>query len=192
MTEQEKKWQELSQWAETVTDAVGCSIDEGIRETVIAMNAIGIHTLASCEGHLERSIAAPWVDIGHPDARPAAKEAHLKLLVAQEARVQDVPLEQRRALIQEAEAAKLVVKRLHLVERLKLIGYLNDFYVTRIVPYHARLILNQAEWSGIIRLESQGADYQDCLPIEERAQKLREYQDEMRAFTAFLKATYFK
>jgi hypothetical protein len=132
------------------------------------------------------------VDIGNPDARPAAKEAHLKLRAAQEAREQEVPLEQRYALIKEAEAAKLEVKRLHLIERLKLIDYLNTFYATRIVSYDARLILNRAEWSGIIRLESQGADYQDCLPIEERAQKLREYQDEMRAFTAFLKATYFK
>jgi hypothetical protein len=83
------------------------------------------------------------VDIGNPDVRPAAKQAYLKSQTAQQARLQGAPLEHRRALVEEAEAAKLEAKRMDLVERLKLIGYLDAFYATRMVPYDTRLILGK-------------------------------------------------
>ncbi len=44
---------------------------------------------------------------------------------------------------------------------------------------------------GKSRLESQGADMQEVLPLEERRQKLQDYQQEMQDFTAFLKQAYF-
>ena len=76
------KWQETAAWAQEVTDAIGCPIDAGILDTVIALNALGVHTLASCEGHLDHGIAAPWIDVGAQDVRPLAKEAHIKMVNA--------------------------------------------------------------------------------------------------------------
>jgi hypothetical protein len=45
---------------------------------------------------------------------------------------------------------------------------------------------------GKSRLESQGADCQDVLPLDIRAEKLALYQSEMQAFTQFLKQIYFR
>jgi len=47
----------------TVTDGLGKEIDQGIFDTVVALNVLGIPTRQSCEGHLEWGTGAPWVDI---------------------------------------------------------------------------------------------------------------------------------
>ena len=39
------------------------SIDSGIFDLIVTLNALGFPTSASCEGHLDRGVAAPWVDI---------------------------------------------------------------------------------------------------------------------------------
>lgn len=43
-------------------DALGKPIDEGIKETVVFLNALGIPTASSCEGHTDWG--APWPHIG--------------------------------------------------------------------------------------------------------------------------------
>lgn len=179
------------QWVNTATDAVGCGIDDGIRDLIIALNAVGVQTLASCEGHLEHGLAAPWVDVGTPAARPLAKEAYRKLQSVEQARAHNASLEERHALRESADQAQMAVKQLHMAERLKLMGYLDQFYTHRRIPFDVHLILNHLEWTGIIRLESQGANCQDCLPSDERARKLVAYREEMQAFAAFLKAQFF-
>lgn len=55
---------EIDQWK----DPCGKRVDEGIRETLIALNAMGIHTTSSCEGHLDSGLPKPWVQIEHPEA----------------------------------------------------------------------------------------------------------------------------
>jgi|SRR3989344_2224190 len=68
----ETEWQcKLGEFGE-VGDALGEGIDERIKETVAAFNLVGLNTYASCEGHLEWGIGAPWVDVqaeGEPDER---------------------------------------------------------------------------------------------------------------------------
>src|SRR5690242_19011183 len=98
-TIKEQHWQEVSQQVARLTDRLGCGIDPGILETVVALTILGIHTLASCEGHLDHGIAAPWVDIGAPDVRELAKVTHLKQQAVQRAREQGVPPEQRHILM---------------------------------------------------------------------------------------------
>lgn len=191
ITASNEKWQEISQRVTRMVDALGQPIDAGIRDTVIVLNFLGINTLASCEGHLDHGTGAPWVDIGSSDARPLAKIAMRKLQEVDMARQQGIPPEERQALMQEAEQAKLAVKHLHLTERQKMMQYLDQFYARRLVSYDRRLIINPAEWTGVSRLESQGSDLQCIADPDEKARKLAEYQDEMRAFTEFLKERYF-
>jgi len=54
----------LSKKVDKITDALGMPIDEGIKEAVIMFNAVGLYTSASCEGHLDHGIPAPWIHIG--------------------------------------------------------------------------------------------------------------------------------
>ncbi len=59
-------WEEHKAKVERITDRLGEEIDEGIKETVIALRALGFPTTQSCEGHTNRGLPYPWVDIKAP------------------------------------------------------------------------------------------------------------------------------
>lgn len=44
-------------------DRLGYPIDEGIKETVVFLKALGIPTTSSCEGHSDNGLPWPWVEI---------------------------------------------------------------------------------------------------------------------------------
>jgi hypothetical protein len=87
------------------------------------------------------------------------------------------------------EQQKNVTIQQHLPIRKRLYEYLARFYQERDVPYERRLVLSGGD--GITGLSSQGGVLMEILSVEERQQRLLAYQDEMRAFTAFLKQLYF-
>ena len=60
---QEQVWKTLHDNLQGITDSLGTPIDEGIKETVVALSVHDFLTLASCEGHLERGCCYPWVDV---------------------------------------------------------------------------------------------------------------------------------
>lgn len=49
-------------------DAAGYGIESGIAETVAVLNVAGLLTRASCEGHVNKGIPSPWIDLGSIDA----------------------------------------------------------------------------------------------------------------------------
>lgn len=59
----------MATWNETVdkyahtTDRLGKKIDDGIFETVVCLNMLGINTTSSCEGHLDWGLPYPWINI---------------------------------------------------------------------------------------------------------------------------------
>src|SRR5581483_10722391 len=171
---------EVREQVARLTDALGMPIDDGIFETVVLLNVLGIHTMASCAGHLDHGQAAPWVDIGDPEARPLARVAMLKMQEIDQARNCGASAEESQIRQGAAAQARLAVKRLHLIERAKLLRVLDLFYQQHEAPADRRLIINPKEWTGIGRLESQGADFQTVAPPDERATKLTEYQEEMQ------------
>ncbi|MEO8956286.1 MAG: hypothetical protein ABI465_17175 [Ktedonobacteraceae bacterium] len=179
---------EVREQVARLTDALGKPIDDGIFETVVSLNVLGIHTTASCAGHLDHGQAAPWVDIGDPEARPLARVAMLKMLEVDQARSLGALAEERHALQSAADQASLAVKRLHLIERARLLRVLDLFYQQHHAPADRRLIINPKEWTGMSRLESQGANFQTVAAPDERATKLTEYQEEMQTFATFLES----
>src|SRR6266700_6454397 len=62
MSTKTKTLQHLTEHLSLVTDTLGKPIDPGIFELVVLLNALGMKTTGSCEGHFER-LASPWVDI---------------------------------------------------------------------------------------------------------------------------------
>lgn len=56
-------WKDASAKFVLVTDKLGKRIDNGIFETVVALNVLGVCTRQSCEGHLEWGVPFPWIDI---------------------------------------------------------------------------------------------------------------------------------
>lgn len=56
-------WNEVADRFAMVTDKLGKPIDQGIFETVVALNVLGVKTRQSCEGHLDWGCPFPWIDI---------------------------------------------------------------------------------------------------------------------------------
>jgi len=54
-------WEETFDRVARFADATGRRLDPGIIGLVLALNAHGITTTASCEGHLDRALPFPWV-----------------------------------------------------------------------------------------------------------------------------------
>src|SRR5215471_11913658 len=118
-----QKWNELSEKFSHVTDKAGTPIDAGIFETIIALNALDIPTTMSCEGHLNRGSAGPWVAIGmqrppRPDT-PETRQLEMRLW----------------ELTMESDEEREQRKRTNTQLCHKLFGYLRDFYQNRHVPF---------------------------------------------------------
>ena len=42
-------------------------IEDGIIETIALLNLLGFPTVGSCQGHIDRAFATPWIDFQAPD-----------------------------------------------------------------------------------------------------------------------------
>jgi hypothetical protein len=154
-----------------VTDGLGKKIDQGIFETVVALNALGIDTTGSCEGHINWGIAAPWVDIDPPGDVETLRD-QMRVVSKEEARkISD----------------HLGIKQCILFQSISKL--LDQFYGQSRghIPYD-RMIIPHPWAAGRIRLESIGLETQAIVPDEIKAQKLQVYQAEMHDFTTFLKS----
>src|SRR5437870_3873337 len=58
-------WRQEESVVESIVDKQGKRVDAGIKESVVALRVLGFETDGSCEGHLDRQIKAPWVDIDY-------------------------------------------------------------------------------------------------------------------------------
>ncbi|GHO93928.1 hypothetical protein KSF_039760 [Reticulibacter mediterranei] len=184
MTVEQKhqRWQEVTAWCEQLDPR--SPVDPGIKETVIALNILDIPTVMSCEGHLHGPFA-PWIKIAAPDFYEKRK----RIKQVQNWLEQQPETDETRRVVEYMEQQKSVTIREHLTIRRRLYDYLAHFYQERCVPYERRLVLSGGD--GITSLGSQGDVLMEILPLEERRERLLAYQDEMRAFTAFLKQLYF-
>lgn len=182
-------WLEIAHKLADATDPTGAPIDPGIMEMVIALNVLGVETNASCEGHLDRGHAAPWVDfhaVGTEAIRRQAREATRRL---QEAEEQQAAPEVLRAL--NAEMFKLArEENIAYYRGSRLVHQaLMAFYEDHHVPYDQQLFLHNDSF-GYSRLQPHGIDYQPQYSPEIQARNLKLYQTEMLSFAHFLKHNY--
>lgn len=200
----QEMWNAMSIDVDHWVDGIGCSIDEGIKETVIIFNLMGMETTASCEGHLDHGLSYPWIDIQTDLAEiNDIREEHSN--VQKQIENETILLATKYLnmgyleLLEMPEAEKL----LELCDKRYFIGkaideiqmqcleplnqLLNQFYENRSVSYDNMLVVSIDSFA---RLHSIGADRQQIRSEEERSFKLIEYQEEMKAFTAFLKQKF--
>lgn len=178
-TEKENRWNRIQAKVNKITDRRGMPIDEEMKETVTALQIFNFQTTASCKGHLTRGIQAPWVDIGEEipkeilrEVKKKAKENCLEVLHS----------------IPEIKA----FRKKHLREQMRLMILLDEFYKDRVVTIDIHLTLKKIGIYGYARLVNTGEHLQEIRSKKERTEKLREYQQEMYAFTDFLKRKYFE
>lgn len=168
-----KLWEEKRKEIEKLKDKLGKGVDEGVKGAITALTLLGIHTTASCEGHLDHGTFAPYIDVTVFNA---------------------LATESQRNEIKDQEVIDFKIKeeviRKNLQERQKLITLLDEFYSDRQSPFHKRLTIQARAW-GRSRIESIGAELQQIIPQEVRRERLSEYQEEMNSFSDFLKQKYF-
>jgi hypothetical protein len=170
-------WDRLYKLFGRVADGLGKEIDPGIMNIVVALNATGIRTRASCEGHLHRAEAYPWIDIECPQADRLEQE----ILACLD---QDYRLGGQRS--QKSKGLLRKHRSLLIEEEQKLVALLSTFYRVHPMDYDRHLIISRFA-KGEVRMQSHGAEYQEFRDRYERAAKLKEYQQEMQDFAQFLK-----
>jgi hypothetical protein len=179
-------WEAFRVELSRVTDVFGMGIDPGILEPVIGLNLFGITTVQSCEGHTERGTGAPWIMVGVRESEEIARlqkdlDEAMKRLEAMEKSKADK--DELIELYAEVHRRKRDVKKPKLHILAKGMTLLDEFYgIARQVPHDVRLMLDA---SG--KLTNHGAHVQEIREIPHRHNKLKEYQDEMKAFGFYLK-----
>lgn len=185
----QRRWNDAALMVEGFRDGLGLKVDEGIKETVVALIVSGFKTRQSCEGHLNRAIAAPWVDIqveGTEELQSQVNQAFNDAEAAERAGKSNDELDE---LFSRANTLHKEAQRPMLKEASRVMELLNVFYSNRQVSNDRRLTINP--FGSFFRIESEGSFLQDIANDQTKNEKLQEYQEEMRTFTAFLKERYF-
>lgn len=189
---QRKRWFEEIDKFKNKTDKLGMTIEGGILETVVALNMAGIKTSQSCEGHLDRGLAGPWVQITgstNDDSR------NLNQMMLDEYKKADlVKAQNPESFLKDSEYASYMEKfrelqNLLLVESQKnaekLIVLLGKFYMNREIDFDCMLIVNGVD-SVAPTLISQGSYLQNIRNAEEKEKNIQRYRKEMKEFADFL------
>jgi len=197
----QKIWDEMANEVDHWVDAIGCPIDNDIKEIVVALNVMGIETRASCEGHLNRGCSYPWVDleIDIEKFRAGLKQIGEKIGIEETSLEAKYPDLSWKARVDQPEAKRLLElykERIHysnLIDQAKmhciepLNQFLNQFYESRNFSYDRTLTISEYG-----RLRCVGADRQVIRPEDEQNQKIAEYREEMNAFATFLKKKFME
>jgi hypothetical protein len=187
LSEKQRAWDERTEHFQTITDALGKGIDEGIMPTIVALDLLGIETRQSCEGHLDHGIAAPWVDIligTSDDINVLQEKLTSRFKTIEQIEESDMDDDRLESLYNECRKIENEIAAFRLRKMRPAYDLLLAFYASKAQPDHdVALILDN---NG--RLQSMGALYQPILDENEREQKLMRYREEMSAFTAFLKS----
>ncbi len=198
-------WNALVERFASVTDRLGMPIDPEIFDIVVALNALNIHTVMSCGGHLDhRGLLMPWIDIEASDPLLAAiRKEYIEILQEAEAMQQEANKlrtidKERYKTIQsqvderyaEVRCVKLRERNIQQRERSKLLPLLEGFYADRNVSFDRRLTLHLFGGS-ITRIENQAAaDFYTFSDPATQQRKLAECQEEFSEFGAYLKHIY--
>lgn len=167
---QEIKLQALRQEIEGWKDRLEQGIDEGIKETVVMLNAFEFPTVQSCEGHIDPKIhteeyspaMAPWVMIypQEPDQENWEDSDELRKKVTEES---------------EKYLSKIV-------------SLLDEFYNGQEVPNDVKLTTDQIAYG--FRIQSGGMKSLENPNDKSQQEKAVRYKEEMKRFTEFLKSKF--
>ena len=169
----QREWEEVLHSLDTVVDKLKMPIDAGIKETVATLKCTGFEPRASCEGHPERGVRAPWVDLS---------------FMSEERRKQYADQIQEADSRDDKEKIRSEAKMEMLAGAERLMGLLDEFYRDKNTNFTRRLTMRF--FPDSVRLYSQGAELQDLHSPQGRKERLKEFQEEMADFAAFVKQDF--
>ena len=213
--ETQNKWYKVNNEIENTADSLGSKIDEGIKDSVIALNAFEINTAQSCEGHLDSGMSAPWIRIEAPNEpeerfidqnetfKKVAEKYSITFEEAKRSHNDDAYWEAMKECSEKGETKDYQKWR---EESEKLLyttkEILDDFYKNRQVPDDIKIKVDTKSMEdiaeGSFEIFNGGKDFRDINDInlseEEKkslGNRLNEYRKEMDAFANFLKEKFF-
>lgn len=156
------EWERITREVEQIADRLGHPVDDGIKQTVVALRAHQLETSASCEGHADQGAPFPWIEVSTAEPQgwresPEAKKAWLEA---------------------------------NLRQREQVLGLLEIFYRQRRTQFDSRLIPEPHGLFGAFRLVSLGAAQTPILSAAQIETQMRAFRKEMEDFTAFLTTRY--
>lgn len=204
MSKQEM-WDGMSNDVDHWIDGIGYPIDKGIKEIVVALNMMGVKTLASCEGHFDHGYSYPWIDIDpfSPEVQKWMADLISKMEQIQneekklEAKFPDLSF---RAITQQPEAETLMslYGESHIISQAcdkakmkclqSMVKLIDQFYENRNVSYDKMLVID----FDCGRVQSNGVRMQIIRSNEEQNKKIVEYREEMQALALFLKTKFME
>jgi hypothetical protein len=188
LSEKDVQWQQFRETVDGMGDGLGYRVDLGIRDTVAAFNANGFSTTASCEGHLDHGVAAPWIDIEDPSTDDLWEKSSEAFEIADKAEENKQPERVLKALYKRAHEQRGEARRPTLLQAKRLMSFLADFYEDREVPFDRRLTL---ELNGSsCRIQSSGALVQAIEDDQTKSANLEQYREEMKLFSNYLKSKF--
>ena len=162
-----QKLEKVTQEVERIGDKLGLKVDQGIKETVAIIIAMGFPTESSCSGHTnepgDEGYGFPYVSVYVPAPKGWEEDKTNKELG--EKWRQD-----------------------NLKYRAQMIPLLDEFNKARIYENDSLLHLENMGVFGAFTIESAGVENAKKLrEKEEVVIKIKQFQEEMRLFTEFLK-----
>lgn len=197
--EKQSIWNEWSKKVEKITDGLDYHIDSGIKESVIALNVFGIKTDGSCEGHLDRGLPYPWIDVQIISDEMHDEFTHSQEIIAKKKYKNEEEFKKDNPVMHQ----KLIEIRAKYIEESKRIksridALLDEFYMKH-NPHSPETKITPHESPNGFRIEAYGSrglglgnwkKYDDKiakLSFKEKELYLKNNQNEMKAFTDFLK-----
>ena len=183
------KWEELAKQFKETTDKLGMKIDSGVFDLVVTLNGLEFPTSASCWGHIERVIAAPWVDFQPkltPEMQAKKEEAQNLWREIKKKESEDEPKAELIKMLDKFHQLEKEANEPLLLLTEKILEVLNKFYNNHSVDAEVILVLRKIG-NSTVRLESNGAIVQEIKSQEVRENNLLKYQGEMEKFSAFAK-----
>ena len=204
----EAAWESKRKEIEGYADALGYGIDGKIKESLVALNILGLPTSASCEGHIDRGISAPWVEISAPNEPEerfvGEKETYQKIAEKYGITSEDVKRSNNHQAWVEAEIETSKNDETERYKKwqgeneklmVKAEGLIQEFYKNRKASEGDRIVIDKYG-AGIFRIHNGGEDYKNVpenISEEQRrelSRRLSNHQKEMEKFSMFLKEKY--
>ncbi len=175
MKNKTEDWKKISEKISKTTDKIGTPIEDGILQTVIALNVLGYKTIMSCEGHLGKSgrllkkgLPFPWVTVEY-----TKNETDLSELT-----------KNRRKLLQRKflkQCQPVMIGIATLIDEFYKGRKKSPLYKLIVIPHH----------QGELRIQSLAGYFIQSQSKRERLKSYKMACIEMKMFTAFLKETFF-
>lgn len=200
-----KIWYRKLRELDSITDKEGVPIDNEIKETVAALNLLGIPTSKSCAGHIKGRLRYPFI-LGWAEGRPQERFAgdfQIRYNIAKKYHldVNDIELNP-----EVAREYYNIIRRLKLTEtkeykkwknknkllRHKLRNLLKEFYSHRTSLPNCKLHLAPSLGYLLVIRSHKSKNYKKITYTSKEIPKIKNAQIEIQAFTLFLKKKLFK